>query len=82
MEKYKDKTLTVKERIEDLISRMTLEEKARQIDQYSPSDLCYEDKETGELKADYEKLKLMGDNAYEAWYSYFVLYGSIARILP
>ncbi len=64
MEKYKDKTLPVNERIADLISRMTLEEKARQIDQYSPSDFCCQDKETGELKVDYEKLKLMGDNAY------------------
>ncbi|MBQ6052381.1 MAG: glycoside hydrolase family 3 C-terminal domain-containing protein [Clostridia bacterium] len=64
MEKYKDKSLPVNERIADLISRMTLEEKARQIDQYSPSDFCMQDKETGELKVDYEKLKLMGNNAY------------------
>ena len=64
MEKYKDKSLPVKERIDDLISRMTVEEKARQIDQYSSSDFCCVDKDTGELKADYEKLKLMGDNAY------------------
>ena len=33
MEKYKDKSLPVKERIADLLSKMTLEEKVRQIDQ-------------------------------------------------
>ena len=64
MEKYKDKSVPVEERIADLISRMTLEEKARQIDQYSASDITYEDKETGLVKADYEKLKMMGDNPY------------------
>ena len=64
MQKYKDQTLPVEERIADLISRMTLEEKARQIDQYSASDLTYEDKETGSIKADYEKLRMMGDNPY------------------
>ncbi len=64
MEKYKDKTLPVEERIADLISKMTLEEKARQIDQYSASDITYEDKENGLVKADYEKLKIMGDNPY------------------
>lgn len=64
MEKYKNKALPTEERIADLISRMTLEEKARQIDQYTASDITYEDKETGILKADYEKLKTMGDNPY------------------
>ncbi len=64
MEKYKDSTLPVEERIADLISKMTLEEKVRQIDQYSASDITYEDKETGLIKADYEKLKIMGDNPY------------------
>ena len=64
MEHYKDKTLPVEERIADLLSRMTLEEKARQIDQYSASDITYEDKETGLLKADYVKLEQMGNNPY------------------
>ena len=61
MEKYKDKTLPVKERIADLLSKMTLEEKARQIDQYSPTDLTCEDSKTGERVVDYDKLKEMGD---------------------
>jgi len=64
MEKYKDKSVPVEERIADLISRMTLEEKARQIDQYSATDITYEDPETGLVKADYDKLKMMGDNPY------------------
>ncbi|MBE6895777.1 MAG: beta-glucosidase [Ruminococcaceae bacterium] len=64
MEKYKDKSLPVQERIADLLSKMTLEEKARQIDQYSPSDLTCEDPETGDRSVDYEKLKEMGDIPY------------------
>ncbi len=64
MDKYKDKTLPVAQRIADLLSKMTLEEKVRQIDQYTDSDITYEDKETGLLKADLEKLKIMGDNPY------------------
>ena len=57
MEKYKDKSFPVKERIADLISKMTLEEKARQIDQYSPTDLIKFDKETGDVSVDPEKLE-------------------------
>lgn len=34
MMKYRDKTLSIEERTEDLLARMTLLEKARQIDQY------------------------------------------------
>ncbi len=64
MEKYKNNTLSVEERIADLISRMTLEEKARQIDQYTTADVAYEDKETCFIKTDYEKLKVMGNNPY------------------
>ncbi|MBO5037031.1 MAG: glycoside hydrolase family 3 C-terminal domain-containing protein [Clostridia bacterium] len=64
MEKYKDKSLPVEERIADLLSKMTLEEKARQLDQYSASDITYEDPETGKLIANYEKLGIMGDNPY------------------
>ena len=44
----------------DIIKQMTLEEKVRQIDQYSPSDLTCEDRETGDRAVDYEKLKEMG----------------------
>ena len=64
MEKYKDKSFPVKERIADLISKMTLEEKARQIDQYSPTDLIKFDKETGDVSVDPEKLEIMGDAPY------------------
>ncbi len=64
MEKYKDSSLPVEERIADLLSKMTLEEKARQLDQYSASDITYTDPMTGVLHANYEKLGIMGDNPY------------------
>ena len=64
MEKYKDKSVPVKERIADLISKMTLEEKVRQIDQYSPTDLIKFNKETGDVSVDPEKLEIMGDAPY------------------
>ena len=64
MEKYKDKSLPVEERIADLLSKMTLEEKARQLDQYSASDITIADPETCKLSANYEKLGIMGDNPY------------------
>ena len=35
MDKYKDASLPIEERVADLLSRMTLEEKIMQTDQYS-----------------------------------------------
>ena len=73
MIKYKDSSLPVEERIADLISRMTLEEKARQIaESYSPyvnaywaSGITRKDQKTGKLVLNYENLKkAMGDNPY------------------
>lgn len=34
MEKYKDATLSIEERVADLLARMTLDEKIKQTDQF------------------------------------------------
>lgn len=43
MKNYKNPNLPIEERIEDLLNQMTLEEKLRQIDQYSGSDILTKD---------------------------------------
>ena len=49
---YKDKNADIESRIADLISRMTLDEKVKQIDQYGGGDITYTDRSM--CKNDYE----------------------------
>ena len=51
MQKYKDKSLNIEERIDDLLSKMTNEEKVGQMLQVSYNTLS---------KEDYEKYKNLG----------------------
>ncbi len=55
MEKYKDKTLNIDERCEDLLSRMTVEEKVGQMLQISYTEVS---------KKDYERYKKLGIGSF------------------
>ena len=55
MEKYKDKSLNIEERIDDLLSKMTNEEKVGQMLQVSYNTLS---------KEDYEKYKNLGIGSF------------------
>ena len=55
MEKYKDKSLNIEERIDDLLSKMTNEEKVGQMLQVSDNTLS---------KEDYEKYKNLGIGSF------------------
>lgn len=55
MEKYKDKSADIEERIDDLLSRMTAEEKVGQMLQVSYNVLS---------KEDYEKYKRLGIGSF------------------
>ena len=57
---YKDSTKPIEERIQDLLSRMTLPEKARQLDMYALNDIA--NREEGGMVLDPDKLAaLAGD---------------------
>lgn len=49
MEKYKDKSLNIEERIDDLLSKMTNEEKVGQMLQVSDNTLSKEDYESTKI---------------------------------
>ena len=55
MQKYKDKSLNIEERIDDLLSKMTNEEKVGQMLQVSYNTLS---------KEDYEKYKNLGIGSF------------------
>lgn len=55
MEKYRDKTVDIEDRIDDLLSRMTVEEKVGQMLQVSYNALS---------KSDYEKYKTLGIGSF------------------
>ncbi|MBV6655234.1 MAG: glycoside hydrolase family 3 C-terminal domain-containing protein, partial [Mameliella sp.] len=55
---YRDSTADIAVRIADLLSRMTLEEKIKQLDMYSAGDLCYD----GRLSVALAKQSLNGSS--------------------
>ena len=50
MQKYKDKSLNIEERIDDLLSKMTNEEKVGQMLQVSYNTLSKEDYDTSDIR--------------------------------
>ena len=54
---YKDKNLPVEQRIQDLVKRMTMEEKVRQIDQYAGDEFFQKQPGCELVSIDWEKAK-------------------------
>ena len=62
--KYKDSSLSIDERIKDLIQRMTIEEKVRQLDQYGNDEIVTK-KSTGSNENDEVKMIIQWDKVEE-----------------
>ena len=56
---YQDSTRPIEERIDDLLARMTTEEKIMQTDLYSNSDFCTVDKNGRVTEIDFDKIDLL-----------------------